>query len=203
MQVSQKSNFPKRMRYYQGMIDLNLIERGADYNDLRKSYIIFICPFDVFEKGLHKYTFENQCIEMPELKLDDETRKIFLCAGGTADDVSDDMKDFLDWLIGKQGKSELVKALDNAVQKARNHEEWRLEYMTLLMRDQEMIRRGREEGLQVGREEGLQAGRLQEIFLSVQEGDYSIERGAQKSNMSEKEFEELMVKEGYKLPTEA
>ena len=92
------------MRYYQGMIDLNLIERGADYNDLRKSYIIFICPFDVFEKGLHKYTFENQCIEMPELKLDDETRKIFLCAGGTADDVSDDMKDFLDWLIGKQGK---------------------------------------------------------------------------------------------------
>ena len=136
---------------------------------------------------------------MPELKLDYETRKIFLCAGGTADDVSDDMKDFLDWLIGKQGKSELVKALDNAVQKARDHEEWRLEYMTLLMRDQEMIRRGREEGLQ----EGLKEGRLQEIFLSVQEGDYSIERGAQKSNMSEKEFEELMVKEGYKLPAEA
>ena len=159
----------------------------TDTNDYRKSYIIFICPFDVFEKGLHKYTFENQCIEMPELKLDDEIRKIFLCSGGTADDVSDDMKDFLDWLIGKRGKSELVKALDNAVQKARDHEEWRLEYMTLLMRDQEMIRRGR----------------LQEIFLSVQEGDYSIERGAQKSNMSEKEFEELMVKEGYKLPAEA
>ena len=192
MQVSQKSNFPKRMRYYQGMIDLNLIERGADYNDLRKSYIIFICPFDVFEKGLHKYTFENQCIEMPELKLDDETRKIFLCAGGTADDVSDDMKDFLDWLIGKQGKSELVKALDNAVQKARNHEEWRLEYMTLLMRDQEMIRRGREEG--------LEAGRLQEIFLSVQEGDYPIERAAQKAGMDIQSVEKAMVDAGYKIP---
>lgn len=174
------------------MIDLNLIERGADYNDLRKSYIIFICPFDVFEKGLHKYTFENQCIEMPELKLDDETRKIFLCAGGTADDVSDDMKDFLDWLIGKQGKSELVKALDNAVQKARNHEEWRLEYMTLLMRDQEMIRRGREEG--------LQAGRLQEIFLSVQEGDYPIERAAQKAGMDIQSVEKAMVDAGYKIP---
>ena len=63
------------------------------------------------------------------------------------------------------------------MQKARDHEEWRLEYMTLLMRDQEMIRRGREEGLQ----EGLKEGRLQEIFLSVQEGDYSIERGDRKS----------------------
>ena len=129
---------------------------------------------------------------MPELKLDDETRKIFLCAGGTADDVSDDMKDFLDWLIGKQGKSELVKALDNAVQKARNHEEWRLEYMTLLMRDQEMIRRGREDG--------LQAGRLQEIFLSVQEGDYSIERAAQKAGMDIQSVEKAMVDAGYKIP---
>ena len=121
---------------------------------------------------------------MPELKLDDETRKIFLCAGGTADDVSDDMKDFLDWLIGKRGKSELVKALDNAVQKARNHEEWRLEYMTLLMRDQEMIRRGR----------------LQEIFLSVQEGDYSIERAAQKAGMDIQSVEKAMVDAGYKIP---
>ena len=136
-------------------------------------------------------TADGKGIRFDVYSEDDEIRKIFLCAGGTADDVSDDMKDFLDWLIGKQGKSELVKALDNVVQKARDHEEWRLEYMTLLMRDQEMIRRGREEG------------RLQEIFLSVQEGDYSIERGAQKSNMSAKEFEELMVKEGYKLPAEA
>lgn len=96
------------------MIDLNLIERGADYNDLRKNYIIFICPFDV--------------------------------------------------------------------------EEWRLEYMTLLMRDQEMIRRGREEG------------RLQEIFLSVQEGDYSIERAAQKAGMDIQSVEKAMVDAGYKIP---
>lgn len=92
------------------MIDLNLIERGADYNDLRKNYIIFICPFDV--------------------------------------------------------------------------EEWRLEYMTLLMRDQEMIRRGR----------------LQEIFLSVQEGDYPIERAAQKAGMDIQSVEKAMVDAGYKIP---
>ena len=92
------------------MIDLNLIERGADHNDLRKNYIIFICPFDV--------------------------------------------------------------------------EEWRLEYMTLLMRDQEMIRRGR----------------LQETFLSVQEGDYSIERAAQKAGMDIQSVEKAMVDAGYKIP---
>lgn len=36
MQTSSDRNLPKRTRYYQGMIDLNLIERGADYEKLKK-----------------------------------------------------------------------------------------------------------------------------------------------------------------------
>ena len=40
MQTSKKDNLPKRTRYYQGMIDLNLLERGADYKELKKSYVI-------------------------------------------------------------------------------------------------------------------------------------------------------------------
>ena len=128
------------------MIDLNLIERCADYRQLKKSYVIFICPFDAFGEGLHKYTFENLCKERPQIGLGDEATKIFLCAGGDADDVSEEMKDFLDWLTGKEGTSILVRNLDNAVKGVKNKEEWRLEYMTLLMRDQEMIQKGREEG---------------------------------------------------------
>ena len=49
--------------------------------------------------------------------------------------------------------------------------------------------RGRTEGLECGRTEG----RLQEIFMSVQEGDYSIERGAQKAGMSMDAFKKAMA----------
>lgn len=35
MQPTMKKNLPKRSRYYQGMIDLNLIERGANYKELK------------------------------------------------------------------------------------------------------------------------------------------------------------------------
>lgn len=151
MQATKNGNLAKRSRYYQGMIDLNLIERGADYRKLKKSYVIFICPFDFFGEGLHKYTFENLCKERPQLGLGDEATKIFLCAGGDADDVSEEMKDFLEWLTGKEGKSILVQNLENAVKAVKNKEEWRLEYMTLLMRDQEMMQKGREEGREQGR----------------------------------------------------
>ena len=197
MQTSGNDNLPKRTRYYQGMIDLNLIERGADYRELKKSYIIFICTFDVFGQGLHKYTFRNYCEEFSQLELDDESTKMFLCAGGDADDVSSEMKEFLDWMVHKRkGKSEFVKRLDEAVQKARNHEEWRMEYMTLLMRDNKM----REEGRIAGRKEGRQQGREKEIFLSVQDGDYGIKRGAEKLGISEEEFIIRMEKAGYRVP---
>ena len=60
----------------------------------------------------------------------------------------------------RKGKSKFVKRLDEAVQKARNHEEWRMEYMTLLMRDNKMREEGRIEGsakeiVEMGLEFGL------------------------------------------------
>lgn len=45
-----------------------------------------------------------------------------------------------------------------------------------------------------------QGVRLNEIFSSVEEGDYSIEGGAQKAEMGISEFESTMIKAGYKVP---
>ena len=47
---------------------------------------------------------------------------------------------------------------------------------------------------------GIQEGRLFEIYLSVQEGDYSAKGGAEKAEMSLDEFEKAMSKAGYKIP---
>lgn len=149
MQTTDKGDLPKRSRYYQGMIDLNLIERGASYNELKKSYIIFISPFDIFGKGLHRYTFEMRCAELPEYRLEDESTKIFFCAGGEGPDISEDMEAFLSWLAtGKRNENGFVNRLEDAVEKARKSEEWRLEFMTLLMRDREKFNEGKLEGRQ-------------------------------------------------------
>ena len=55
-------------------------------------------------------------------------------------------------------------------------------------------------GIQEGMQRGTQQGRLFEIYLSVQEGDYSAKRGAEKAEMSLDEFEKAMSKAGYKIP---
>lgn len=103
-----------------------------------------------------------------------------------ADDVSSDMKDFLDWLSGKQGRSRLVGELEDAVQKVKDHKEWRTEYMTLLMRDQEMMRKGREEG--------MQQGTMTTLFSLVEDGILTLDDAASRVNMTPEEFKEAMEK---------
>ena len=62
--------------------------------------------------------------------------------------------------------------------------------MTLYMRDKANYEAGFEAGFKIE----LEKGRLMEIFASVQEGDYSAQRGAQKANMTLPEFEAVMEK---------
>ena len=100
MQVSDTKELPKRSRYYQGMIDLQLVDASQHYKKLNKSYIIFICPFDLYGKGRHIYTFENICKEDNSISMGDEAVKIFLNADGTMDDVSKELKAFLDYVAG-------------------------------------------------------------------------------------------------------
>ena len=108
MQTTNKKNLPKRMRYYQGIIDINIIDKGEDYNKLKKSYVIFICDYDEFGIGRHIYTFENTCIQEPALKLNDDTVKIILNTKGTMDDVSDEVKELLHY-YGQDTHYETVK----------------------------------------------------------------------------------------------
>ena len=52
-----------------------------------------------------------------------------------------------------------------------------------------------------GRAEGLVTGRENEIYLSVQDGDYGISRGAEKLGITESEFIKKMEVAGYKAPS--
>ena len=58
---------------------------------------------------------------------------------------------------------------------------------------------GREEGREQGREEGREEGRTHEVYQSVADGDYSIQRGAQKLSMTVDELKQAMIKAGYTI----
>ena len=110
------------------MIDLQLLDKNQSYKELNKSFVIFICMQDIFGKGRHKYTFENICKEDRELLLKDETTKIFLNADSSMDDVSRELKAFLDYLAGKETDDSYVLELEEAVKNAKKNRDRRHEY---------------------------------------------------------------------------
>ena len=161
MQNAVSDSIAKRSRYSQGMIDLGLIERGAHYSNLNRSYVIYICQFNILkEVGRHRYRFLNLCSEYPQFDLGDETEKIFLCAKGTADDISEKMQAFLNYIASGTPSDTFTNELENEVKKARDHIKWRTEYMTFLEQLEREREEGRREGLEAGREEGREEERV-------------------------------------------
>lgn len=183
MQTTNKGNLPQRTRYYQGMIDLNILEKGANYKDLKRSFVIFVCTFDLFGEGRHIYTFENRCIQNTELALGDDTTKIILNTKGTMDDVTPEMKRLLDFIDGKEPQDDYTRELDEAVQAARRNEKWRLDYMTLQMHYQEKYEQGYDEG-----------DRKRSIAVAMnmlQDGDLPLEKIAMYSGLTLQQVLEL------------
>lgn len=187
MQTTTYKELPKRSRYYQGIIDLNMIEKGESYDILKESYVIFICTFDFFEKGRSVYEFENVCLEDSEIKLNDGTHKIFLNTKGDKSDINKELKSLLEYFDGSEPESELTRKIDRKVIAARKNERWRREYMSLQMemnlKYREGLKAGEEKGRALGQSEGKietqkNINRLNKILLSEKRYD-DLEKSAQ------------------------
>ncbi|WP_294147113.1 Rpn family recombination-promoting nuclease/putative transposase [uncultured Selenomonas sp.] len=124
---------PKRARYYQAMMDMDVLNKGEFYTKLRTSFVIFICTFDPFGAGQSFYTFEETCKENPTLTMGDETTKIFLNSQGNRDGLDPDIVAFLDYVNGLVAKGRFAKDIEKEVRKVKEHKETRWEYMTLMM----------------------------------------------------------------------
>ena len=155
MQVVHNKELPKRSRYYQGMIDLNAIEKGKLYRDLKDSIIIFICKFDLFGKGLSRYTFENICVEDREIYLKDGTSKIFFNTKGYDNHKRGNVEYLLEYIeTNKPNSNDFVKKIHEKIKDIEENKEWRAEYMKQLMKEREIAKdsfeRGRLEGVREG-----------------------------------------------------
>lgn len=146
VQTTNERHLPKRMRYYQSIIDISILNPGDLYDELRKSFVIFICNYDPFGRERYIYTFENICKEEPDLTFGDDTTKVIVNTHGTKGEISAELKEIIMYLKDEEITGNYSQALDDAVNAVKGSEERRREYMMLNMRDNEIREEGREEG---------------------------------------------------------
>lgn len=195
MQIANTKNLSKRSRYYQGMIDLNTLERGDNYKDLKNTYIIFLCLFDPFEKYITQYTFEQMCHEVNGLTLGNDAKIIFINPFGRKDNKTDEEKAFFSYLQGTILDLPFTKLIDDSVKKARLHEEWKVEYMTLLLRDQDNYDKGYEAGTTEGIQKGEMSAKMEILRNLLSTTSFPMERLMEITKLPKEVIEEEMRKD--------
>ena len=191
MQDKRKSDLAKRSRYYQAVLDTNLLEPGIpNYNLLNTTYIILITTFDLFGYGKYQYTFEARCREEPGCVLEDQAVRIFLNTRGKNDsEVSEELVSFLHYIenttdaVAENSGSERIKRIHNRVRKVKVSEEIGVKYMQAW----EEKYYEREEG----REEGAKA-KLQELIRKKLVKGKSVEKIADELEESIETIEKII-----------
>ena len=172
----------KRSRFYQGMLDTPILKSGRKtrYKNLPSTVIIFITQDDIFGKDLARYTFSERCEEVPDLPLDDGTKKIFLnmsSKNGRPELVSllQYMKNTTITNPDIAVRDKRILDLDRIVEEVRQSEEWEDVSMNIY----EMgIERGKEKGIEEGIEEGMKKGIEKGIATGIKKGErYGLEKG--------------------------
>ena len=175
MQVRKLLNFPLRSRMYHSQMDAKYVKAG-DYQNMKKSIVIFICLEDYFGMRLPRYTFASMCVECSELILEDKRFTIFLNPDSDTEDSQ--LYFFLMFLKKKIAKDVFTKTIEKAVATVKKDESARLDYMNLdeyldMLVDEEKakslkegIEAGKAQGLQEGKAQGLQEGKTQGLQQS-------------------------------------
>lgn len=156
MQATDTKELPERSRFYQSALDLDDLNAGTDYIDLKTSYIIFICVPDIFGKGLAKYTFENTCIEQSDLKLNDRSYKYFFIANNYDKILNKEQKSFLQLVTSNKSTSAFADKIVKLVEDAKRNTQWRKQFMDFKHHLSQSFREGKEAGFKEGLKEGEQ-----------------------------------------------
>ena len=126
MQVKDTGELPERSRYYQGVMDVDMLKSGEPYRALKESHVIFICLKDIFKQGLAHYTFENLCLQNPRIRLGDRSLKHFFVAENYDRIETDkELKAFLKMLITGRTEDSYTRELELCTAKAKQNAQTR------------------------------------------------------------------------------
>ena len=174
MQQKNTKNLRRRSRYYQAQLDVSLLAPGSkDFNLLSDSCLILVSPFDIFERGLYRYTFENICKECPDLKLEDGASRVFInTKGKNKCSFSQEFLDFMEYITNttdeaaERTKSQKIKRIHEQVKRIKLSEKMGVKYMQL-WEEKAYIR---EEGYEEGYEEGDKKRLIHTICKKLRKG---------------------------------
>lgn len=181
----------KRSRYYQSVIDRELLKRSMDYDELPESFIIFICNFDRVGSGLAKYE-RVSCYKGTDKEYCDGSHVIVLNTRYTdRSGVSDSIAEYLDYIRDNNDAANfsttLAQEAVDLTRKVRHDPEKEVDFVTFRM----ALMDERRAALKEGREEGIKEGR-EMLCNAVVNGMMTLTNALKLSGCTKDEFSAWM-----------
>ena len=190
MQVGNEYNIPKRMRYYQAVLDVAFLDKGYSYKALNDSFIIFICLFDPIGSNRAVYTFENICVEDKRSLLQDGSKKIILNAKTFKETNNKELQGFLQYVKTGKVTTAYTRRIEQMIQTVKHNEQLRKEYRILPAVLMDAFDEGEARGKSLGLAEGEIRGSRQkalETAKNLLQLGLSIENIAHATGLSKTE----------------
>ena len=207
MQLRRQKFWEKRSLYYLAKMYADILFMGENFDRLRRCIAISILDFNLTEDDRYHSVYRmrdemgKDYSDLLELHII-ELRKT-LTGNSRLDDwirlfnaeTEEDLHMIKTKNAGVQRAKYVIQEMSLTESMRDALESYRKRKMDRKSEDAYVYDQGKEAGEQIGIERGKQA----EIFSSVQDGDYSAERGAQKMGISVDEFRKCMDEAGYRI----
>lgn len=143
----------KRERYYHSQMDMELLVRGTDYENLPDGYVIFICDFDPLGMGKYRYSIRKRVDENPDYNYPDGSYTVFLSTVGRNEgQVPEALVKFLKFVAAKPESSnddfddKYVKQLQYSVEKIKTSRDMEGRFMLFEEMMKNEYKAGHEDG---------------------------------------------------------
>ena len=197
---------PKRTRYYQSVIDMDMLKKGENFDQLNPLVLIFICTFDFYKEGRYVYTFKSRCLENLELELANDVTVKLVNAKGKQGQVNTLLKNFLQYVMTNEPVDDFTEDVERQVWAVKNDKKAREEYMVLQakIREHEIVayEAGEAQGHAAGLAEGLAEGeakKSRETAIKMLKKQKPLSEIKEFTDMSEEEIVRLANENGLEV----
>ena len=155
--LADKASLPKRLRFYNSLIDGRLLESGIGYENLPNFVSITILSYDPFDAGDIYYEASTVLITHPDIEYEDGVSHIYLyCNGNINESLSPShgkhLMEVLKYIVSGEKISASnpdVNNLETVVSKIKKRPEVTKKYMQQWDRERILVKEAKDEGKEI------------------------------------------------------
>ncbi len=170
--IADKESLPKRLRFYNSLIDSRQLESGISYENLPNFVSITILSYDPFNAGDIYYEASTVLTTHPDIEYKDGISHLYLYCNGKINECLSPshgkrLMEVLKYIVSGEKTSALnpeVNNLEAVVSKIKNRPEVTKKYMQQWDRERILIQEAKDEGTEIGTEIGKEIGKEQTLI---------------------------------------